>query len=79
MEEIEGVAGAGEIQVEARIFRPEAVIGLIIDPAEAERRTHVVAFRGVVVDDVENHFDPGGVKVAHHAFELGHLPAERAA
>ena len=27
MEQIEGVAGAGEIQVEPRIFRPEAVIG----------------------------------------------------
>ena len=39
----------------------------------------MVAFRGVIVNDVENHFDAGGVKVAHHAFELGHLPAERAA
>src|SRR4029453_18568133 len=51
MEEIEGVAGAGEIHVETRILWPETVIGLVVDPAEAERRTHVVAFRGVVVDN----------------------------
>ncbi len=30
----------------------------------------MVAFRGVIVNDVENHFDAGGVKVAHHGFEL---------
>ena len=68
MEEIEGVPGAGEIQVEARILRHEAVIGLVVDPAKTERRPEVIAFGGVIVNDVEDHFDPGGVQVAHHRF-----------
>ena len=79
MEQIERVAGAGEIEIEPRIFRHEAVIGLVIDPAETERRAQVISFRGVIVNDVENHFDPGGVEIAHHRFEFGHLAAGRAA
>ena len=39
----------------------------------------MVSFRGVVVNHVENHFEAGGVKIAHHAFELGDLLAHHAA
>ena len=76
MEHIEGVAGAGEIQVKARIFREQPVVGRVIDPAKAERRPEMIAFGGVIVDDVENHLDAGGVQIAHHRFELRHLAAQ---
>ena len=36
----------------------------------------MVAFGGMIVNHVENHFDASGVKIAHHRFELGHLAAE---
>ena len=39
----------------------------------------MVSFRGVIVNHVEDHFDPGRVEIAHHAFELGDLLAHRAA
>ena len=39
----------------------------------------MVALAGVVVDDVENHLEPGGVERLHHRLELAHLLAVRAA
>ena len=38
----------------------------------------MVALGGVVVDDVENHFDAGAVQRLDHALELAHLLAVRA-
>jgi hypothetical protein len=58
MREVERVAAAGEVVVVARASRNEPVIGRIIDTAKAERRAQVVAFGGVVVDDVKNDLDP---------------------
>ena len=79
VEDIEGVAGTGKIQVEARVFRSQPVVGLIVDPAKTERRPEVISFRGVIVDDVENDLDARGVEISHHRFELRHLAAGRAA
>ena len=36
----------------------------------------MIAFASVVVDDVENDLDPGGVERLHHALEFVHLVAE---
>ena len=47
-------------------------------PAEREHRPEVVALGGVVVDDVEDHLDPGAVQRLHHPLELAHLLAVRA-
>ena len=57
----------------------QLVGGDIIDPAKRESRTKPVAFRGVIVNHIENHFDPGGVKIAHHFLEFHHLLAHLAA
>ncbi len=48
-------------------------------PRKAERRPEMISFGGMIVNDVENHFDPGRVQIAHHRFELGHLAAAIAA
>ena len=79
MEQIERVSRAREIHIVARIFRHEPVVGEVVDSAETERRTQVIAFPGVVVNDVQDHLDPGRVEIAHHPFELRDLPAHRAA
>ena len=39
----------------------------------------VVALAGVVVDDIENHLDPGRVQRLHHALELAERSARRIA
>ena len=79
MKQIEGVPGAGEIHVMPGILRRQPVVGRIIDAAETERRPEMISFRGVIVNDVENHLDAGRVQIAHHAFELGDLFAHHAA
>ena len=39
----------------------------------------MIAFGGVIVNDVENDFDSGRVQVAHHGFEFVYLAAAIAA
>ena len=70
------VAGAGVIHVVARICRHQTVIGGVVDAAEAQRGAQVIAFGGVVVDDVEDHLDARRVQRKHHLLELAR-PARR--
>ena len=72
---VETVAGAGEVLVDPQVAVLQAVVGGVVDAAEVDRRTEVVAFGRVVVDDVENDLDPGLVKRPHHGLELGHRAA----
>ena len=60
--ELERIAGAGEIFVVARIVRRQPIVGGVVDAAIAQRRAHMVALAGVVVDHVEDDFDPGIVQ-----------------
>ena len=48
----------------------ETVVMSVIDAAEAQRRPQVAAFGGVVVDDVEDDLQAGGMQCPHHALEL---------
>jgi len=42
IEQIEGVARAGEIQIEARILRAQPVVSDVVDPTEAKRGTEMI-------------------------------------
>ncbi|CFE44155.1 Uncharacterised protein [Mycobacterium tuberculosis] len=72
---IEAVAGTGEVLVEPQVVVHQSVVGGVVDSAKVDRRTQVVAFSGVVVDDVEDDLDAGFVQAAHHGFELGYRAA----
>ena len=54
----------------ARVVGHQAVIGGIVDAAKRQRRPQVIAFRGVVVDHVEDHLDTRLVKTFDHGLEL---------
>ena len=69
MGEVDRTAAAGEIVVEARIFLVQPVIGRVVDAAERQRRAHVIALGGVVVDDVEHHLDAGIMQPRHGGAE----------
>ena len=73
IQQIESVAGAGEIQIQTRILRLQPVVSEIVNPAEAKRRTELISFGSMIVNHVENHFDPRRVQTADHRFELGNL------
>ena len=72
MHHVQRVAAAGEVEVVAAAVG-EPVVGGVVDAAEGERRPELVALGGVVVDDVEDHLDPGRVERLHHRLELLHL------
>jgi hypothetical protein len=55
--DVEAVPGAGGVVVELLVAVDEPVVGLVVDAAERQRRTEVVALGGVVVDHVEDHLD----------------------
>ena len=74
MRGVERVTGAGEVDV-APPVAVEPVVGGVVDPAEGKGRPAVIAFGGVVVDDVEDHLDPGAMKRLDHPLELAHLLA----
>src|SRR5207247_11439385 len=42
--------------------RQQAIIGAVVDPAEAQRRAEMIDFGGMVVDNVENELDAGVVQ-----------------
>ena len=55
----------------------EDVVDLVLKTFERERGAFLVAFAGVVEDDVEDDFDAGGMKCLDHLLELTHLRARR--
>src|SRR5204863_9721642 len=59
---VQAVPAAGVVQVAPRFGVREAVVGGVVDAAEGQRRAHVVALRGVVVDHVEDDLDAGLVQ-----------------
>ena len=67
---IEGVPGARVVDVEARLIRHQPVIRLVVDAFEGKRRTALVALRRVIVDDVEDHFEPAVVETRDHLLEF---------
>ena len=75
---VHGVAGAGVIQIETRTVREQAVIRRIINSAETDGRPEMISFAGMIVNNIENHFETGGMKMFHHPFEFRHLRSGRA-
>ena len=69
---VERVAAAGEVRVVPHVVGNQAIVRDVVDPLERQRRAHLIALGRVVVDDVEDHLEAGGVQRAHHALELAH-------
>src|SRR6267142_961231 len=69
----------GEVDVVPAILGTQAVVGGVVDAAEAEGRSEVIALGGVVVDDVEDHLDAVLVQRLDHRLELVERRPEPAA
>ncbi len=66
---VQRIAAARVVRVITAVL-PQPVVGGVVDAAKAQRRAELIAFRGVVVDDVEQHFDTCGMQPAYHRLEL---------
>ena len=76
---VQRVPGARVVHVVPGIVRRRAVVRGVVDALERKHRPHLVAFGGVVVDDVEEHLDAGAMQRLDHRLELLDLPAALAA
>ena len=70
MAQIDRVPGAGVVDVEALLIGQQPVVAGVVDTFERDRRPELVAFGRMVVDDVEDHLDPGVVELVHHLLEF---------
>ena len=68
--QVQHVAGACIVDIEPPILG-QAVIGRVVQPAERQGRAQFVPFGGVVVDDIQDHLDPGLVEPCDHLLEFG--------
>ena len=71
----EGVARARRIEVVLTVPVDKAVVRGVVDAAERQGRSHVVALGRVVVDDIEDDLDVGSVQRLDHCLELRDLRA----
>src|SRR5262249_8910354 len=55
MRQVERIAATGEILVVAQIAALEPIVRAVVDPAKAQGSAEMIAFRGMVIDDVEDH------------------------
>ncbi len=69
---IDRVAAAAEIFVQAQVRRHQPVVHGIVDAAQGQQRSALVAFGRMIEDHVEDHLDSRGVQRPHHRLELDH-------
>ena len=77
--QVEGVAGARIVDVEALVIGHQPVIRGVVDAAHGQGRALFIALGGVVVNHVQNHFQPGFMQVRDHFLELGNFAAGQVA
>src|SRR5260370_29925881 len=68
MIEVHRITGAGPVVVKPA-GRFNTRNGSVVDPAKRKCRTEMIAFTGVVVDNIENNLDPGIVQALYCRLE----------
>ena len=63
-DEIQRIAAAGIIDAVRGDLRDQPVVAGIVEAAPGQSRAELAALAGMVVDDVEDHLDAGGVQPA---------------
>src|SRR3954453_18239405 len=70
MFEVQRIAGPGDVPIEAPIGLQSVIRG-IVNAAERQSGTEMVAFAAVVIDDVENDLDAGIMQPLDGGLEAG--------
>ena len=63
--QVERIAGTGVVDAMPLIVGDQSIIAGIVEAAERQRWTKFATFRSVVVNDIENDLDAGGVQPAN--------------
>src|ERR1035438_1252096 len=70
MRKIEGVPGSRVIDIVALLLGHQPVVARIIDALERKSGPQFVAFRGVVVDYIQQYLNASIVEARNHLFEF---------
>ncbi|CAM4196786.1 hypothetical protein ROMU108268_19215 [Roseomonas mucosa] len=70
MGDVQRVAGAGVVDVDALVAGQEAVVAGVVEAPPGQGRAHLVALGRVVVHDVEDHLDPGSMELTDGDLDL---------
>src|SRR5262245_20276282 len=70
MSDIQGVATACEVHVVTRLIGNQTVIRGVVDPTKRKRRPKVIAFPYMVVNHIEDDFDPCTMESLYHCFKF---------
>src|SRR5690606_15093914 len=62
--------GARNVDVVASLLGHQPVVGGVVYTAHGQGRPQLVAFGGVVVDHIEDHFQPGVMQMSDHLLEF---------
>ena len=73
MPHVQRVARSRVVHVVARIIRHQPIVRAIVDASKAQRGAEMVAFRGVIVYNVEDYFDACPMQAFYHGFEFAQL------
>ena len=77
--EVDRVAAARKIHVMRTVVGGQPVVDRVVEAAQVQRRTVLVAFGRVIEHDVEDDLEPGFMQRAHHRLELGDSVRDRVA
>src|ERR1700684_2957885 len=64
------ITGAGIVCISSFIILAKNVVEAILQPAETEGWAMFIPFGGVVVDNIEDHFNVGSMQLSYHHPEL---------
>ncbi len=67
---VQRVAGSSDVIIKPPIGF-EAIVGRVVDAAKRQGRAELISLAAVVVDDVQNDFDPGVVQSLDGGLEAG--------
>ena len=66
----QGIPGPRSVEIVAFIAVNEAVVRPVVDPLEAQRGAHIIAFRCVVINHVKDDLNTCVMVCPHHGLEL---------
>ena len=69
---VDRVARAGVVDVKAGLTADQPIVGGVVEAAITQCGAAVVAFRGMIVNHIQNDLDAGSMKPPHHVAETDH-------
>src|ERR1700730_9090281 len=75
MTDVQAIAGTRVVHVITGLVGDQPVVSGIVDASKTKHGSHVVTFRSMVVNHIQNYLNAFPMKIFHHGLEIGYLAA----